>query len=419
MKNVYLLLLAVMFLVGCGTDDTPDPPLADTDSPSAPLNLSVSEISETSAKLVWAAATDNVGVTAYRVYKDGVISEASINALNITLNNLSTETAYQYHVTALDAVGNESNASNTATFSTLAAPLIFESNLSAMSVYAGNMSDLDPASGVQLYEISSTLFTDYATKQRLIRLPNGEKMSFDNSDLLPKFPDNTLIAKTFFYNINDQEPAQGKQIIETRILLKIQGEWQVGNYIWNTSQTDAVYSENGITTPISYIDIDGTTQNVNYMIPSKQDCFTCHNNNDVTFPIGMKLRNMNFTPSYVSQNQLAFFTTNGLLEGADPASISVLPDWTDASLDILQRGRAYIDINCAHCHQPGGPVVNFGLDFRLETIFEDSGIYANRGEIETRIQSNTPTYRMPQLGRTIVHEEAVTMLLEYLQEIED
>ena len=133
----------------------------------------------------------------------------------------------------------------------------------------------------------------------------------------------------------------------------------------------------------------------------------------------MKLRSMNFVPSYTNQNQIDFLLGNGFLEGVTSSEVSTLPDWTDTNNDIFARGRAYIDINCAHCHQPGGSVNNFNLDFRFETPFEDTSIYANRGEIEARIQSIVPTYMMPQLGRTVVHEEAVTMLLEYLQAIED
>tara|TARA_R110002124_G_C8974490_1_gene515719 strand:+ start:20944 stop:21942 length:999 start_codon:yes stop_codon:yes gene_type:complete len=300
-------------------------------------------------------------------------------------------------------------------------PLSFETNLSEMGVFTENITSLTPAPGVQLYEINSTLFTDYAAKQRLIRLPENGKMSYAGNDLLPNFPDNTLIAKTFYYNIDDRDPSLGKKIIETRILIKVEGAWKAGNYIWNDMQTEAVYSENGSDVPINYIDLNGDTQNVNYAIPSKQDCFTCHNNFNATLPIGMKLRSMNFVPSYTSENQLDYLTANNFLEGvSSSANISLFPDWTDAAtFDILERGRAYIDINCAHCHNPGGAVTNFALDFRYETQFDDTGIYANRGEIEARVQSTIPTYRMPQLGRTIVHDEAVAMLLEYIEAIEE
>ncbi len=298
-------------------------------------------------------------------------------------------------------------------------PLSFETKLSDMGVYSSNLSDLTPATGVQLYKLNSVLFTDYAIKQRLIRLPDGEKMQYDNSSLFPIFPDNTLVAKTFYYNLDDTNPSLGIQIIETRVGIKVNGAWKMGNYIWNQAQTDATYDEAGANVPISYVDGDGMTQNIDYEIPTNTNCITCHSNSNVVTPIGPKLRNLNFTPSYTNQNQLDYLTSIGMLEGVTASNISVLPDWTDTNLDIFQRGRAYIDINCAHCHQPGGEVSDFDIDFRLETPFNDTFIYENRGEIEERIQSTVPTYMMPQLGRSVVHEEAVVMLLEYLQAIED
>lgn len=245
-------------------------------------------------------------------------------------------------------------------------------------------------------------------------------MTYNNSNLLPNYPDNTLIAKTFYYNLDETNPSIGNQVIETRIFLKINGSWEVGEYVWNAAQTDAMLTEAGSEIQVSYVNATGTTQNINYLIPSKQDCFTCHNNNNVTRPIGMKLRSMNFIPDFTNgQNQLDYLTANGYLENVNSSSITTLPDWTNTNNNILDRGRAYIDVNCAHCHQPGGSVTNFALDFRFETPFEDTQIFPNRGNIEDRIQSTIPTYRMPQLGRTIVHEEAVAMLLEYLQAIEN
>jgi uncharacterized repeat protein (TIGR03806 family) len=419
MKKFYFVFIFAFTLVffSCASDDGPVV-VADTESPTAPLNLSASNITETSALLSWDSATDNVGVVGYQLYENGTLSETNITSTSFTATSLLVETEYSFRVTAVDAEGNESAMSNTNTFFTLSTPLTFETHLSDMGVFTGTLSDLTPAPKVQLYELNSTLFTDYAAKQRLVRLPGGQKMEYDNSDLLPKFPDNTLIAKTFYYNLNEGDPTAGKKIIETRIQIKVNGVWEVGNYIWNSAQTEATYRETGSEELISYVDINGDTQNISYLIPSKNDCFTCHNNSDVTAPIGMKLRSMNFTPSFISQNQLAHLSSIGMLDGVNPSTISVLPDWTDTSIDILERGRAYIDINCAHCHSPGGPVMNFGLDFRLETAYEDTGIYANRGEIEVRIQSIAPTYRMPQLGRTVVHEEAVVMLLEYLDALD-
>lgn len=426
MKPYLLKLFPVIFLfiiVSCGGDDDYTPTeteTTDTENPTPPTNLRTSNKTENSLQLNWDASNDNVGVVNYAVFQDGNLINNDVNGTSLPIQNLTAETEYSFSVIAFDAQGNESESSDILDTCTLAVTLEYKTNLSEMGVFAGSLSSLSPAAGVQLYEINSTLFTDYAKKQRLVRLPNCETMEYRGDDLLPEFPDNTLIAKTFYYNKNDQNPSEGKLIIETRILLKINGNWQVGNYIWNEAQTEATYTENGSVKPISYINEANETLNIDYEIPSKQDCFTCHNNDNTTLPIGMKLRSMNFTPSYTSQNQLAYLESIGMMEGIASENISVLPDWTDDTrYDILERGRAYIDINCAHCHQPGGAVTNFNLDFRFETPFEDTSIYANRGEIEARIQSTAPVYRMPQIGRTIVHEEAVTMLLEYLEAIED
>jgi uncharacterized repeat protein (TIGR03806 family) len=403
--------------MGCSGDDSPSV-VADTENPSAPLNLIVSNITGTSALLSWDAATDNVAVTSYQIYQDGTLIETNLTATSFSPSGLTEGSGYSYYVTALDAATNESVASNTATFTTQEAPLVFEPTLSSMGVFSGDLADLNPADGVQLFELSSGLFTDYAVKQRLIRLPSGQAMRYESSDLFPKFPDNTLMAKTFYYLLDETNPNSAKQIIETRISIKVNGVWSMGTYIWNQDQTEATHDENGSSLPVSYIDASGTVKNVDYVIPTQANCITCHSKSDVITPIGPKLRNWNFIPSFTTQNQLDYFASIGILEGVNINNISVLPDWTDENLDIFSRGRAYIDINCAHCHQPGGEVINFGLDFRLETAYSNTGIYANRGEIEVRVQSNVPAYRMPQIGRSVVHEEGVTMLLEYLDALD-
>tara|TARA_A100000171_G_C2140417_1_gene155117 strand:+ start:12039 stop:13301 length:1263 start_codon:yes stop_codon:yes gene_type:complete len=412
--HIILLLSAFTFMYSCGGDDDTPPPVADVDeeNPTAPANLMATLSNETSIDLAWDAATDNEGVASYSVYQDGTVVQDNISGTSTTVEGLTAETSYNFYVVAFDAAGNQSPPSASINASTA---LTFRTSLADMGVFQTINEDIIPASGVQLYEITSTLFTDYAQKQRLIRLPEGTTMQPNGNDLLPIFPDNTLIAKTFYYNIDDRDPSLGKQIIETRIFLKIAGSWQAADYIWNDAQTEAIYTTNGSQKPISYIDLNGDTQDVQYEIPSQQDCFTCHNNNNATLPIGLKLRSMNFVPSYVNQNQLDHFVSLGILEGVTSAGVSVLPDWTnttDYTLD--ERARAYIDVNCAHCHQPGGSIDSFGLDFRFETPFDDTGIYANRGEIEARFGSTLPTYRMPQLGRTIIHEEALEMLIDYI-----
>ncbi len=304
------------------------------------------------------------------------------------------------------------------------APLVFETNLSEMGLYSGDLSNLNPAADVHLFDLNSRLFTDYAHKQRLIRMPEGEAMQYNGNSLLPVYPDNTIISKTFYYYEDESNTASNKIIIETRVLIKTEGTWKLGNYVWNSGMTDAVYSNDEVIVPVSYLDAEGINQDIQYVIPSNEDCITCHHIYEVIVPIGPKLRAMNFNPQNeeTNINQLQHFINIGLLEGVtDVSDIDVLADWEDeVSFDIFDRGRSYIDINCAHCHQPGGYVpTGFLLDFRLETEFSETGIYARRGQIEDRVQSSTPVYMMPQIGRSLVHDEGVAMLIEYLEAIEE
>lgn len=422
MKKIQYLLFASIILLttACGSDDEYSPlDTEDIERPSQVMNVMASAITETSLELSWDAATDNVGVTGYKVFQDDVEINGSILGTMYSVSGLSAETTYSFYIVAFDAAGNLSQASSSIDATTLEEPFGFKTNLSEMNLFTSTMADLEPASGVQLYELSTTLFTDYTTKQRLIKLPENGKLEYNGDDLLPNYPDETLIAKTFYYNIDDRDPSLGKKIIETRIFLKIDGIWEVGDYIWNESQTEATYTESGSEINISYIDTDGVTQDVDYLIPSKQDCFTCHNNNAITMPIGMKLRSMNFTPSYLGQNQLDFFISNGLLEGLSSSSgIGTLADWTDTSLDINARGRAYLDMNCAHCHRPGSSNSgSSGMDLRLETLYAETLIYEKRDGIQIRFGATTEGYRMPVLGRTVVHEEALAMLIEYLAQV--
>lgn len=86
---------------------------ADTQAPTAPSNLSASELQQTSVKLSWAASTDNVGVTGYDVYQNGSkIGSVNGSTLTASVTGLTPSTAYKYIVKAKDAAGNVSGGSN-------------------------------------------------------------------------------------------------------------------------------------------------------------------------------------------------------------------------------------------------------------------------------------------------------------------
>jgi chitodextrinase len=90
---------------------------ADTTAPTAPLNLAVGAVSTSTVALAWTAATDNVAVTGYRVFRNGV-QVGTTAGTSYTDSALAAATGYTYTVKAYDAAGNVSVASNAVTGTT-------------------------------------------------------------------------------------------------------------------------------------------------------------------------------------------------------------------------------------------------------------------------------------------------------------
>ncbi len=101
--------------------NAPPPPPPDTTPPSVPTGLTASAVSSSQINLSWAASSDNVGVSGYRVYRGG-IQIATTSATSFPNTGLSPSTTYTYTVAAFDAAGNLSAQSSPANTTTPAAP---------------------------------------------------------------------------------------------------------------------------------------------------------------------------------------------------------------------------------------------------------------------------------------------------------
>ncbi len=87
-------------------------PVADTQAPTAASNLAVTGTTSSTVSLSWTAGTDNVAVTSYDIYMNGVI-KTSVPGLTTTIMGLTASTTYSFYVIAKDATVNSSPASNT------------------------------------------------------------------------------------------------------------------------------------------------------------------------------------------------------------------------------------------------------------------------------------------------------------------
>lgn len=315
--------------------------------------------------------------------------------------------------------------------------------LSQFGFFSGNMADLNPADGVLPYDLNTPLFTDYAQKARFVWIPDGHSANYTTDHVLD-FPKGTVLIKNFFYNHDDRDLSLGRRIIETRLLINRGEEWQALGYIWNEDQTDASYEIIGGIKEISWVDEYGETNNINYIIPNKNQCKSCHAYKGVQMPIGPKVRNLNKDFAYYdgTKNQLVKWSESGMLSGYSAAdNHPAVVAWDNTALDLQTRSMAYLDMNCGHCHNPDGAANTSGLTLTYDApLGTHLGIYkptvsAGAGTgghtysivpghpeesiMVYRMNSLNPGAMMPEVGRTMIHEEGVALISEWIASLKD
>jgi uncharacterized repeat protein (TIGR03806 family) len=258
---------------------------------------------------------------------------------------------------------------------------------------------------------------------RFIYLPEGTRLTADGEGLL-QFPVGAAIIKTFAFG-----EGANRRLIETRVLLNRADGWTALPYRWNAEQTVATLALAGgrvdLVTPAG--------EAISYAIPNKNQCKSCHGKDGAVIPIGPKARNL--LRAWLEQ-----MAKTGVIDHV-PGGAGSLPDWsTHATGPAAPLARAYLDVNCAHCHQPGGGASNSGLDLRWE---QDSahalGIFkrpvaAGRGAgghdfsvlpgqpdksiLLHRMDSAEPGVAMPELGKSSIDKDGVAVVRRWIAEME-
>lgn len=287
----------------------------------------------------------------------------------------------------------------------------FGESLTAYGLYQDPIAALQPVPEAQLYELSSELFTDYAAKQRLVRVPDGESVTVVDGALV--YPEGSILAKTFYYPLDMRDDDGARRIIETRLLIKREGLWNVATYLWNDDQTDATLLLKGTTTEVSWTDESGESRGTRYAVPHEGECVTCHQQGEVAAYIGPTARNLNraVTRGGESVNQLAHLQDAGVLVG-DDWEAPTIPDYRDVEQSLESRARAYLDVNCAHCHNPGGwdEASEERLDLRYSRSLGQTNLPRKSRDVRRQLNSGD----MPFLGTTLKHEQGVKLVLDYL-----
>ncbi|MGH6966824.1 MAG: SO2930 family diheme c-type cytochrome [Phenylobacterium sp.] len=292
--------------------------------------------------------------------------------------------------------------------------------------------------GLTPYALNTPLFSDYAEKTRYLYLPPGTKARYRATGALD-LPVGATLVKTFAYPADFRRPDENVRFLETRLLIHRKAGWVALTYVWNAEQTHAVLKRAGARIDVSFVDAHGAARQVDYAVPNANQCKECHSLSKEIAPIGVKARNLNGAFPYATgpENQLAHWTRTGILEGApSPAKAPRTAVWDNPAEPLEGRARAYLDGNCAHCHNARGMASNSGLFLDLEETNPSligvgkRPVAAGRGSgglefaiapgqpdasiLVHRMASTEPGVMMPELGRSLVHEEGLALVRDYI-----
>ena len=301
-----------------------------------------------------------------------------------------------------------------------------------------------PEDRVVPYGVIAQLFSDYAYKRRFIYVPEGKRIGYSPTEKW-SFPVGTILVKTFSYLADGKDPKNGERLLETRLLIHEASGWAPHTYVWNEAQTVATLTSGGDTIDSQVVTSSGDRVTNSYMVPSENDCRTCHGRLGHTDTLGGRTRQLDRDGDYGSgpENQIDHLAKLGLLDTAPepPASRVHLVD-PFGTAPISERARSYLDGNCAHCHQPGtsaGSASGFWVDYpstdpaviqnahwglcKQPTAasgstcglrFDIVPAKPNESIIVCRMESTSARARMPPIGRNLVHTEGVALLSEWI-----
>jgi uncharacterized repeat protein (TIGR03806 family) len=313
-----------------------------------------------------------------------------------------------------------------------------------------------PQDGLIPYEVNAPLWSDGATKTRLIGLPGDAQIEFRGQDAWV-FPEGTVLVKTFFLPINSPLGVREHRV-ETRLLVRQDGEWAGYSYEWNEQQTDAILVT-AAGKAREFVVAEGFADDPKiqtWYYPSRSECMVCHSR-AADFVLGFTTRQLNRPYDYGNGpiNQLLALQHLGVFK-APPPSDTAAPDSTefqlprsptelprlanpyDATQPLADRVRAYFDVNCANCHVEAGGGnslmdLGFYIDWHEMRIIDATPQHDRLGIKNPRLIAPGDPDRsillermrrrgraqMPPLATSQIDKEAVALIREWILSLND
>ena len=332
----------------------------------------------------------------------------------------------------------------------------FPERLSEWRLFRGRLADLRPNEGVLPYDVGVPLFSDHALKYRTVWMPAGRVAEYRAEDAF-EFPEGTVFTKTFYYrrgapgevSSTPASVAPGglafgaalRLLVETRLLVRARSGWVALPYVWDDDQSDATLQVAGDERRFTWLAEAGTREAFVYLVPNTDQCAGCH----VTVegraqrlrPLGPTARQLNVDFEYADgrRSQLLHWARQGVLTNAPDSAAA--PRWSlGPGAALADRARAYLHVQCAHCHSAQGPAASSGLYLDHAEASADrlgvckTPVAAGRGSgglrydivpgrpeesiLFHRMASREPDVMMPELGRSLRDDAGLALVGEFI-----
>ena len=308
----------------------------------------------------------------------------------------------------------------------------FPTKLSETGLFADLKNDV-PAAGVIPYEINAEPWADGTTAKRYVALPGGAQLTtYQKSDVQVglikgefQFPTDGVLVKTIYLETVEGQPVS-KRRVETQVLHYDFDTWKAYNFIWNDEQTDAFLAPD-VSSERAFLikekdQSEGRQRQQTWHHASRTECILCHTTRAASIH-GFR---------YPQLKNLSSLTSLEIFAEPPPEKIAAYPAVDDQTKSLNDRARAYLHINCAHCHRRGGGG-SAAFDVQYEIPFDKTRLVTRptQGTFNlpgAHIVTPGDPYRsvlyyrmaklghgrMPQFGSQLVDEKGLVLIHDWI-----
>ena len=328
----------------------------------------------------------------------------------------------------------------------------FPRTLSRTGLFASTR-DQSPAPGVLPYRINAEAWSDGARAERFLAIPGDGRIDVDRNGFW-KLPEGSVLARTVSLDVwEGNAPAPRPRRLETQVLHREGGSWRPYTYIWDHDQADATLVEaGGASRTLSVPDgrLPGGRSTLAYRFAARSECVLCHNpwiearttvfGVQSASPLALGTaqldRDAPGAEAGGGENQLRRLERLGYFaqpQASRRGAGRALADPYDPEADLDARARAYLQVNCAHCHSQhagGTALIALGATLTLDQTrtvgahpvqgtfgIDDARIIApgapERSVLYYRM-AKTGAGRMPRLGSQRVDERGLRLVADWI-----